>query len=108
MWLQRVIIPGDQAERSGKIDQLCDLALDRKIRDVDPQSGVLATTHQVSENSLRQSTTTPVEGNTFAGAELITRTADVSTLSAASDPLAGRCAIGSPLAQHPAVARLTG
>lgn len=44
----------------------------------------------------------------LADAELIIRTAHVTTLSAASDALAGRFAIGSPAAQRPAVARLTG
>ena len=46
---------------------------------------VLSTTHQVSENNPRQYATTPVEGNTLADAELITRTPHAPTLPAVSD-----------------------
>lgn len=47
---------------------------------------VLSTAHQVRENNLRQSATTPVKGNTLTNAELITRPTHDHTLAAASTP----------------------
>jgi hypothetical protein len=57
---------------------------DLPLSTLDLAQPVLSATHQVSENDLGQATATPVEGNSLADAELITRATHVATLSAAS------------------------
>ena len=61
---------------------------DLPLATLDLAQPILSATHQVGENDLGQSTATPVEGDAFADAELITCTTHVPTLSTALPLLA--------------------